>query len=189
MPDLYLTLVHYPIYNKRREIVTTAVTNFDLHDLSRTAKTYGVKKVFILTPSESQRKMVGFIWDYWHEGFGASYNPDRKEAFEILSPAANLQEIRLTIEKSNGSTPYLVATTAKDWPEALSFQALGEILIQIGRPVLIAFGTGHGLTDGFLEECDAVLEPIQGAGGYNHLPVRAAVAIVLDRLLKSKSVL
>lgn len=185
MPDIYLTLVHHPVMNKRGEIVTTSVTNFDLHDLARTGKTYGIKKIFVMTPLESQRNMIHFIWDYWHDGFGATYNPDRKEAFEILQATENLNETRLTIKNLSGREPYLIATSALRRPEAMRFSDLKQRLKDFDRPLLLAFGTGHGLAEEFLTQCEATLEPVAGRGGYNHLPVRAAVAIILDRLLTS----
>lgn len=46
MANLYLGLVHYPIYNKNMQVIATAVTNFDIHDISRTARTYDVTKIF-----------------------------------------------------------------------------------------------------------------------------------------------
>lgn len=39
MADLYVGLVHYPIYNKRMNVIAGAVTNFDIHDISRTCRT------------------------------------------------------------------------------------------------------------------------------------------------------
>jgi hypothetical protein len=53
------------------------------------------------------------------------------------------------------------------------------------RPSLILFGTGWGLAPAVLDQADAFLAPLRGASpdGYNHLSVRAACAIVLDRLL------
>ena len=36
MAPVYIGLVHYPIYNKHMEVVTTALTNYDLHDIART---------------------------------------------------------------------------------------------------------------------------------------------------------
>ena len=47
--SLYVGLVHYPIYDKHFNVIATAITNYDLHDISRSAKTYGVKKYFIIT--------------------------------------------------------------------------------------------------------------------------------------------
>lgn len=182
MADLYLVLVHFPILNKHGKVVTTSVTNFDLHDLARTAKTFGVKSVFILTPSPEQRQMVQFIQNYWEQGRGALYNPDRSEAFSVLQTTESLEETCLTIKNVSGKSPYLVATTARLLPKALSVAGLKQRLAAPGQPVLLAFGTGHGLADEFFTHCDAVLEPIKGQGSYNHLPVRSAVAIILDRL-------
>ena len=54
-----------------------------------------------------------------------------------------------------------------------------------GRPVLLVFGTGWGLADEVIAGADALLEPVRAreATGYNHLSVRAACAILLDRRL------
>ena len=49
------------------------------------------------------------------------------------------------------------------------------------RPWLILFGTGHGLVADVLAQADYALPPIR-PGVYNHLSVRAACAITLDRL-------
>ena len=172
MHNLYLTLVHYPIYDKNGRIVMTSVTNFDLHDLARTARTFGVRRVFILTPSETQRGMVDYIMEYWRNGKGGAYNPDRHEAFSVLACTASLEETCLTIENDSGKRPYLVATSAQLKAGAVSFPKLGAYLRTGDRPVLLAFGTGHGLAQEFLDQCDAVLDPIEGKTGYNHLPVR-----------------
>ena len=48
--------------------------------------------------------------------------------------------------------------------------------------LLVLFGTGWGLEDALIESCDGVLNPIRGADEYNHLSVRSAAAIILDRL-------
>ena len=52
------------------------------------------------------------------------------------------------------------------------------------RPVLILFGTGWGLAGEIVAAADVRLEPIRATPdeGYNHLSVRAACAITLDRL-------
>lgn len=183
MSDLYLALVHYPILNKEGRTVTTSVTNFDLHDLARTGRTFGVKKVFIVTPNEKQRDMVSYIHGYWREGFGAAYNPDRSEAFSILEPVADLAQTCLTIQNQSDNHPFLIATSARKMPENLSFTEVRGRIQKGEKPVLLCFGTGHGLTDEFIRGCDAVLEPISGVGDFNHLPVRSAVAIILDRLV------
>ncbi|PID40198.1 MAG: hypothetical protein CR984_04510 [Proteobacteria bacterium] len=50
-------------------------------------------------------------------------------------------------------------------------------------PLVLAFGTAWGLADEFMAAADHVLEPLVGKGTYNHLSVRSAVAIILDRLV------
>ena len=51
---IYVALIHYPVYNKNDEIVATSVTNFDIHDISRTCRTYDIKKYFIVTQVDAQ---------------------------------------------------------------------------------------------------------------------------------------
>jgi tRNA (guanine37-N1)-methyltransferase len=43
------------------------------------------------------------------------------------------------------------------------------------------FGTGSGLHEEALSRSSVVMRPISGGGDYNHLSVRSAVSIVLDR--------
>jgi hypothetical protein len=49
-------------------------------------------------------------------------------------------------------------------------------------PVILLFGTGFGMTPALLARADFMLPPIFGPGTYNHLSVRAAAGIILDRL-------
>ena len=58
---------------------------------------------------------------------------------------------------------------------------LGQQLAD-GMPQVILFGTAWGLAPELLDSADQVLKPIEGTGRYNHLSVRSAVAIILDRL-------
>ncbi len=53
-------------------------------------------------------------------------------------------------------------------------------------PLFLLFGTGWGLTQEVKDSSDYVLAPIEGKG-YNHLSVRSAVAIILDRLLGERN--
>lgn len=59
----------------------------------------------------------------------------------------------------------------------------GALLESEEGPFLLLFGTGWGLAPQVFDEVDAVLEPISGVNGYNHLSVRSAASILLDRLL------
>jgi len=73
--NLYIGLVHYPIYGKRREVMATAVTSFDIHDIARCARTFGVGGFFMITPLESQIHLVERVVRHWVEGAGSDYNP------------------------------------------------------------------------------------------------------------------
>jgi hypothetical protein len=182
---LYLALIHWPVYNLHREVVTTSITPFDLHDIARTSKTYGIAKYFVVCPVESQRKLAGRIMDHWLTGVGAEMNWTRKEAFELVALVSDLAEARLTIQNEIGRPPRLVATSAKAGPGRISYPELQAELAVSEDPHLLLFGTGWGMTEEILDQADRFLEPIaaSGDGSYNHLPVRAAVAIILDRLL------
>jgi len=90
--NLYLGLVHHPIYDRRREVVATAVTNFDIHDIARCAKTYGVGGFFVITPLESQIQLVERIIQHWVMGAGAEYNPTRKESLSLVRTSQTIDE-------------------------------------------------------------------------------------------------
>jgi len=68
--------------------------------------------------------------------------------------------------------------------EVTGYPAARERLARAEKPVLILFGTGWGLTPPLVTGADLRLSPIQAGAptGYNHLSVRAACAITLDRL-------
>jgi hypothetical protein len=183
-PVVYLALLHYPVYNKEREVVATAVTNLDLHDLARLAVTYGCRGFFVVTPLKLQTRLVERLLDHWRTGRGGEFNPTRKQAFLITRVVATLDDAVAAVAGENGRVPRIVATTARTVAGAKSYAELRELMRSESGPWLVVFGTGWGLDDGFLAEVpEVVLEPIQGMDEYNHLSVRSATAIVLDRLL------
>lgn len=182
---LYLALVHYPVYNANREVVCTSITPFDLHDIARITKTYGIRKYFVICPVESQQRLAQRIMDHWLTGVGGELNQTRKDAFAGVSLVPTLEEACLTIQNETDTAPRLVATSARPGPQRLSFGRLQKVLEGGEQPHLLLFGTGWGMTEDLLGQAHDILEPIAGGGdgSYNHLPVRAAVAIILDRLL------
>jgi hypothetical protein len=180
--ELYLALLHHPVYDKHRAVVTTAVTNLDVHDIARVARTFDVRGYFVCTPVPTLRRLVDRIIRHWEVGPGAAYNPTRKAALALVRQVPALDDALAEIERDTGCLPFVVATTARDAPGRLTHAMLRQRVSAAGPPVLLVFGTGWGLTDELIARCDAVLEPIRGVGEYNHLPVRAAVAIVLDRI-------
>lgn len=62
---IFLGLVHYPVYNKNNEVVATSVTNFDMHDISRSCRTYNINKYYIITPVISQIQLTSRIIGFW----------------------------------------------------------------------------------------------------------------------------
>jgi hypothetical protein len=184
--NLYIGLVHHPIYDKRREVVATAVTNFDIHDIARCAKTFGVGGFFIITPLESQIQLAERIIRHWVEGAGSVYNPTRKESLSLVRVSRTIDEADRTISDLWQKEVKRVATGASAHPKSIDFGLLKKLLKDETTPYFILFGTGWGLTQEVKDDSDYVLAPIEGKG-YNHLSVRSAVAIILDRLLGDRT--
>lgn len=178
--------MHYPIYNKRDEVITTAITNFDIHDIARTSRTYDIKKYYVVHNIESQVALTKEIIGYWQDGYGSEYNPDRKEAFSILEIVDSIEKAVEDITTREGRRPLIVTTDARKYPNTISYSAMRQLMEDDAAPCLVLFGTGWGIEKTVMEQFDYILEPIYGPGDYNHLPVRAAVAIILDRLLGEK---
>jgi len=182
MGDLYVALLHHPVYDKNGAVVTTAVTNMDVHDLSRLARTFGLRACYVATPVATLRRLVARIMQHWETGPGATYNRTRKEALACVRLASDLDAVVADIERETGTLPRLVATSAREGGPRLACAALRRRLEEDPRPELLVLGTGWGLTTEVLHRADDVLEPIRGMDDYNHLSVRAAAAIILDRL-------
>jgi len=180
--DLYVALVHHPVLDKNGAVVTTAVTNMDVHDIARLSRTYGVRAFYVCTPVPTLQRLVTRIIWHWETGPGAVYNETRKEALAVVRVVDELDAAVTDVERETGVLPRLVATSAREGANRLSYGALRDEIRADGRPVLLVFGTGWGLTTEVLDRCDALLEPVRGTGDYNHLSVRSAAAIILDRL-------
>ena len=180
---VYLALVHYPVYNKNGQVISTSVTNLDLHDIARVAATYGVEKYFVVHPLKTQQRLVQEILGYWRHGYGSRYNPSRCQAFNRLQVVESLEAARQESGVAGGPGLLTVCTTARSYPESIGYRELRELRERSGRDLMLLFGTGWGLAQSVIDESDLVLEPIWGSGEYNHLSVRSAVAIILDRLL------
>ena len=177
-----MALVHYPVVNKNGEIIASAITNLDLHDIARSAKTYGVRAFYVVTPLADQKELVEKIVAHWLNGTGGSYNPKRKEALKLIVIKNALDEVIDHIRKNTGDAPKTIVTSANQKSRNISFKRFREML-QGDATYLLILGTGWGLSESFIAEADYVLDPISGNTGYNHLAVRSAAAVMLDRLL------
>lgn len=184
MANLYVGLVHHPINNKKGEVVTTSVTNLDIHDISRSCRTFGVEKFFLVTPLKAQHELVGRILGHWEGDKASAYNPDRQSALSATGLIDTVEDACAEIAQKEGQKPLLVVTGA-------NFEAYDGGTVDLAsrlkidkRPYFLLFGTGWGLHASLVERADYRLEPLFGAApdGYNHLSVRSAAAIYLDRL-------
>jgi len=181
--NIYVALVHYPVYNKHDEVVATSVTNFDIHDISRTSKTYGVEGYYIVTPVDAQKELTGRIIGYWQDGFGGNYNKDREQAFSSTHIVDSIEKAMEDIEAKTGKKPLIITTSARTFDNSISYKNLSEKMLNDDNAYLLLFGTGYGLIQEVMDMSTYILEPIRGNAKYNHLSVRSAVSIILDRLL------
>jgi hypothetical protein len=178
---LSVALVHHPVYDKHRRIVATALTNLDLHDIARSSRTYGVETFFIVHPVAAQRELAGRIAAHWTGAEGAEKNDFRRQAIDLVDVVPDLATAAERLTARYGERPLLVATAARASDgKAVAFHELRALTRT--RAALLVLGTGWGLTDELLADCDLRLPPLRGPGEYNHLSVRSACAILLDRL-------
>jgi len=175
--------------NRIGETVATAVTNLDIHDISRSCRTYGIRRYFIVTPVEEQHRVVGRILSHWQRDQSREWHPDRFEALSRVQLLKDFEAVKAEILEKHGEAPEVVLTDASPLPNAVSYADYRLELENPKRtkPVVIVFGTGWGISEVFYPEVHRILAPVYGLkndpdGEYNHLSVRAAAAIILDRL-------
>jgi len=182
MPPVALALVHHPVRDRSGAIITTAVTNLDVHDIARTARTYDLAAYYLVTPIEAQRVLVERILAHWRDGAGARRVPERSVALSICVVVPTLEAAVEHMAARAGRSPRTFVTGARA-PAGKRVLDGAEARSRMSEaPSLILFGTGHGLAPETVEAADHVLAPIRSGASYNHLSVRAAVAITLDRL-------
>ncbi|HEY3592688.1 MAG TPA: RNA methyltransferase [Polyangiaceae bacterium] len=183
MSNLFIALVHYPIVDRQGAEITTAITNLDLHDLSRSACTYGIGAVFIVHPVAAQRELAERVQSHWVSGSGARRIPTREAAMALLRVVPALEDVYAALGGRDGLEVYVTSARPGDRRTATYAEAR-ERLARRDGDALVLFGTGWGLASSVMASADVVLAPLTGSEGseYNHLSVRAACAIILDRL-------
>lgn len=183
MSQIFVGLVHYPVYNKHFEVVNTAITNLDLHDIARTVVTYDCQGYYVIQPDPEQCEIAQDILDYWQQGYGSTHHTDRARAFATVRLVPSIGAAIEAISAQTGVVPQVVITDAKAHAQMVDYGTMAAKMAQ-GGSYLVLFGTGWGLTEEIVTAPEhLVLAPIAGRGDYNHLSVRSAVAIILDRLL------
>jgi len=182
---VYVALVHYPVYNTKFDVITTAFTNLDVHDIARAAKTYGVRRFFLVHPLEEQRALVRRVLDFWGSDKGAQSNSSKSEALDLAELKYSVKEAVEEVHKLEGKKPKVVVTDARARENMTGYGELRERIFEGRDPYLILFGTGSGIAEELINSADYVLKPLSGGGDFNHLSVRSAASIVLDRLLSA----
>ena len=180
--DIYVTLVHHPIKNKDGEIVTTAVTNMDVHDIARLSATFGFKAYYVVTPISEQQALVERIISHWKGTYGRLRNNNRSAALNFVEISSSLEDAILDIEKKTGKKVITIATSAKQSDRNISIPDFASKEFSKDNAYLLMFGTGWGLADSVMNSTDYIFEPLSYETGYNHLSVRSAVSIIMDRL-------
>ncbi|HUY38742.1 MAG TPA: RNA methyltransferase [Candidatus Binataceae bacterium] len=182
MAQLFLALIHHPVVNRNGQVVTSAITSLDIHDLARSARTYGVDAFFVVHPIPEQREFAKSVIDHWRFDFGRAFDARRREALELVRIVPTLADACAEAEKIAGTRALIVHTSART-DRGQTFAAMrARLEAPDAPPAIIMLGTGFGMTPEMAERADILLEAIHGATDYNHLSVRAAGAIILDRL-------
>jgi hypothetical protein len=182
---LVVALVHWPVLDQQGATVTSAITNLDVHDIARSARTYGCTDYFLVHPVAAQRELVARICEHWRDGSSGKRIPDRKVALALVKTAPSLDDVYVALGGRANIEVWVTAARSVSSAPMDAREARARLEGGAGeKPVLLLFGTGWGLAREVLDAADAVIAPIHAseASGYNHLSVRAACAILLDRL-------
>lgn len=178
MKNFYIALLHHPVI-RNGSVITSSITNLDIHDISRVTATYGLGGYFITHPDEKMRFIASQLSRHWVSGNGKEINPDRSQALGRTSIVTSVEDAVDIILKQTGSKPLVIGTTARKTDKTMSVK---ELKNKKNIPTLILFGTAGGIENNLLDSLDYVLEPIETGTDYNHLSVRSAVSIFIDRL-------
>ncbi len=181
MGAVYLAIIHYPVLDKRGDTVATSLTNLELHDVARSCMTFGVELCYIVTPLRRQTSIAERLIEHWESGYGARYNPDRAQALTKIRLVGDIEEMMKEIRAAG--SPVVIGTSSRQGSEIVKYEELRSWIRKDDRPFLLLFGTGWGLPPIVTEQCDRMLMPIRGRGDYNHLSLRVAIGIILDRIL------
>ncbi len=182
---IHLVLRHDQVLSKDGQTINSSVTQFDLHDFSRLAKTYGLGGFHCVTPLKEQHRICSEILSFWEKGYGQEYNPDRVHALQLLTLHFSFEDVLESVSRQHGGlNPITVGTSAKSSnPEKeIAFKDFSSKIGRSGLPIVVQFGTSWGLSPEQLDRSDWNLPPVNGLSGYNHLSVRCAAAIIVDRL-------
>lgn len=181
----YVILAHHPVLDRNDQVVTTSVTNFDIHDIARSCATYGVAGYYPVSPVRLQREKIERIVEIWRREISQAGAEDRGQALSTIAVTDSVESALADIEERHQAKPWVVATSAQEVaaPRAVGYPELvAQQLAAPRAPLALILGTGWGLHESVFSLSDQVLVPVSGTGDFNHLSVRSALAAILDRL-------
>ena len=179
---VFVALIHHPVLDRNGRVITSAITSLDLHDIARTCRTYGVCAFYVVHPVAEQREFARTVIDHWRIGYGRAFDSRRIEALDLIQVVSDLDEALAAAEHAAARRPLVVHTSARE-KDGVGFAEMRQrIAGNDAAAILLMLGTGFGLAPAARSRADLSLEAIHGRGDYNHLSVRAAASIMLDRL-------
>lgn len=181
--NLSFCLCHYPVRLEGGRTGHSSLTNLDAHDIGRISRSYGMGPFFILLSLKEQRVILDNILSHWMGRQGA-YD-DRKKAIAQIIPVSGFAELEERAADYYGARPAFIASSAA-WPDKKMRRQLltpsdVRALCQ-EKPVIILLGTARGLDLKALPMEFSLLRPLRFLDE-NHLSVRAAAAVMADRIL------
>jgi hypothetical protein len=180
--QLSVALVHHPVIDRRGDEITSTVDHFDVMDGSRLSLTYPVRRLWVVNPVPAQRALVERLIRH---GTREAERDEARGAFSKTAWAPDLDAVIEAHERELGRRPTVVATSARASARDVELAAVRDRL-HGGEPMLLLVGKAWGLAPRLLDAADLRLRPIDAGTGYNHLSVRSAMAILIDRLLGAR---
>lgn len=175
-------LCHYPVFLDQKRTGTSSLTNLDIHDIARISFTYGMGPFYALTPLADQLELLRGILRHWLRPGAPKENSDRSQALKLVRPVQSYGEVEKDATAYYGEKPVWVLTSAR-WPRRITPLAPRDILdLSAKKPVIICLGTARGLDAENMDVEFVPMRPIRFTSE-NHLSVRAAAAILADRIL------
>ncbi|MCH9680463.1 MAG: RNA methyltransferase [Deltaproteobacteria bacterium] len=178
-PQLTVALVHQPVVNRQGEEITSTVDHFDVMDGSRLALAYPLWRLYVVNRIPAQRALVERLIEH---GTAAAGRDEARGQFHKTVWAPDLDTVITEHEHERGMRPTIVATSAQPDARTTSFATV-RTRLHDGEPMLLLVGKAWGLAARVLDQADVRLDPIDAGTGFNHLSVRSAMAILVDRLL------
>jgi hypothetical protein len=178
-PRLTVALVHHPVVDRRGDEITSTVDHLDVMDASRLSLTYPVRRVYVVNPVPAQRALTERLIRH---GTRTAGRDEARGEFSKTAWAPDLDAVIAEHEEELGVVPTVVATSARGSSRDLGFGVM-RARLHGGEAMVLLVGKAWGLAPRLLDTADVRLEPIDAGTGFNHLSVRSAMAIAIDRLL------